>query len=480
MAKRSRAENKQIALTEARDIIVTREHLWPSVVPQSVILQRLNEYMDATVWTDPPICTSRTITVDKMNISSENVSFKASFEISMHVVALRICPKCKSALSRGRLPALALANGLFRGQLPDQFRDLTWVEEKPRVFHGNMCAHDLNVFVVLIGPEKFDPKRMRSLFRVRKQKRWDFLIWLKHHNHLYADIPLDSSLIDLYPVDGILPGLQQRVVEDHELDAQFVFNTETAGFSEHPASMIQASPSDVETHADLQDDLSMVEKMGVSDPESANVSGRQFTASALRNLIPDSAQSLEPNLVIHHGSSPVTDYHNPRLFPGLYPTLYPYGLGGFEDHSRVTPLSIERQAKYFLNLSDRAFRYHDAFIFCGKSNFDSVARSLTSVSSNVLRTLADRLEQECKVSSLTPEEQNAFKLLRQVNTMSTVSQVHSHPRYFAAHSPIFQVMYGDQAVDLSAHFPFVPPSRTRAIRLAHDPVAAAEFLRVLV
>ncbi|KAG1873153.1 hypothetical protein F4604DRAFT_776525 [Suillus subluteus] len=108
-----------------------------------------------------------------------------------------------------------LANGLFRGTLPDQFRDLTWVEEKicaiysitahvtrlfqssdpsqPKVFHGNTCAHDMNVMstvsvlprtpadingflsVVFIG---FDPNRMGTLFRVRKQKIWSFLICL--------------------------------------------------------------------------------------------------------------------------------------------------------------------------------------------------------------------------------------------------------------------------------------------------------------
>ncbi|KAG1894485.1 uncharacterized protein F5891DRAFT_897736, partial [Suillus fuscotomentosus] len=224
-----------------------------------------------------------------------------------------------------------------------------------------------------------------------------------------------------------------------------------------------------------------------------------------------------PDLVLHHGASPITDYNNPRLFPGLYPTLYPYGFGGFEDHSRVTALSIERHAKYLLNLSDRSFRYHDAFIFVilnilqrrcahlqthfavNKSNFDLVARSLTSVSENVLRNLADRLEQECKLSDLTPEEKSAFGLLRQVSTMSTRipgsqaskifvrNEIRNYFGYFglphifftfnpsAVHSPIFQVMYGDQTVDLSARFPCVPSGHSWAIRLAHDPVTAAEF-----
>ncbi|KAG1734452.1 uncharacterized protein EDB91DRAFT_1250974 [Suillus paluster] len=45
----------------------------------------------------------------------------------------------------------------------------------------------------------------------------------------------------------------------------------------------------------------------------------------------------------------------------------------------------------------------------------------------------------------------------------------------AAHSPIFQVMYGDHSVDLSECFPCMPAGRVCALRLAQDPVAAADF-----
>ncbi|KAG2135308.1 hypothetical protein DEU56DRAFT_871719 [Suillus clintonianus] len=166
-------------------------------------------------------------------------------------VSLKICPQCKCSLAQEKIPSLALANGLFRGSLPDQFHDLTWVEEKicaiysitahvtrlfqssdpsqPKVFHGNTCAHDTNVMstasvlprtpadingflsVVFIGPQPFDPKRMGMLFRVRKHKIWSFLVWLKSHNCLYADIELDLAVLDQYPADGSLPGLHERV-----------------------------------------------------------------------------------------------------------------------------------------------------------------------------------------------------------------------------------------------------------------------------
>jgi hypothetical protein len=65
------------------------------------------------------------------------------------------------------MPRFALANKLYRGRLPAEFRDLTWIEERvcaiysntavvtrlyqssdpsqPTVFHGNTCAHEMNV-----------------------------------------------------------------------------------------------------------------------------------------------------------------------------------------------------------------------------------------------------------------------------------------------------------------------------------------------
>ncbi|KAF8838829.1 hypothetical protein BDN67DRAFT_906681, partial [Paxillus ammoniavirescens] len=255
--------------------------------------------------------------------------------------------------------------------------------------------------------------------------------------------------------------------------------------------------------------------MGVSDPESAKISGRTFTAAALRNLV--SGSTNKPDLVIHRGSQAVGEYNNPDLFPGMYPTLFPFGLGGFEDKERLVPLSFAQQAQYYLDLNDRSFRYHHSFLFVvlnitqrraahlythftmRRSLFNRVAHKFVSLSSEVLQRLAMRLEEEKKYSELSTEERDAMSLLQQVNTIaaripgSEVSKIYmrngirSYFSYFglpqlfftfnpcAAHSPIFQVMYGDRTVDLSQRFPRLVSARERAIRLAHDPVAAADF-----
>jgi hypothetical protein len=137
---------------------------------------------------------------------------------------------------------------VYRGKLPDEFQDLTWVEEmvcaeyrnsahvtriygssdpsQPKVFHRNTCAHEMNVIstasilprtaadvndmltVVFVGPAKLDPTSLKPLFTIRKKKVWAFLLWLTAHNRLYIDIPLDRTILDSYPDDDLLPGME--------------------------------------------------------------------------------------------------------------------------------------------------------------------------------------------------------------------------------------------------------------------------------
>ncbi|KAG2343164.1 hypothetical protein BDR05DRAFT_832199, partial [Suillus weaverae] len=198
-----------------------------------------------------------------------------------------------------------------------------------------------------------------------------------------------------------------------------------------------------------------------------------------------------PGLVMHHVGHAIPDYKNLPLFPGMYPTLYPYGIGGFEDSQQPSALAFDCQAKCALNLCDMCFRQHDSYVFVvlnilqqrrthlqthftvQKDNFDLVAHSLTSVSPSILQSFADQLEHKCKLSTLTADKQNAFKLLHQVNTMSlhipgseaskifVRNEIRNYFGYFGlphifftfnpttAHSPIFQVMYGDKTIDIS-------------------------------
>ena len=74
------------------------------------------------------------------------------------------------------------------------------------ILHENTCAHEMNVIstasvlpwapcdingmlsVVFVGAGKLNAELLHKMFRVRKKKVQDFLYWLKHHNHWYANI----------------------------------------------------------------------------------------------------------------------------------------------------------------------------------------------------------------------------------------------------------------------------------------------------
>jgi hypothetical protein len=139
--------------------------------------------------------------IDGLMLDRGGVQFVPS---TGHAKGFNICSDCRSVMFKCKIPQLALANHLYHGSLPDQFADLTWVEEKvcavycitvhvtclfqssdptqPRVFHSNTCAHEMNTMstatvlhrtpsdvngflsVMFIGPKKFDLKRLGSLF----------------------------------------------------------------------------------------------------------------------------------------------------------------------------------------------------------------------------------------------------------------------------------------------------------------------------
>ncbi|KAF8521354.1 hypothetical protein JB92DRAFT_3278850 [Gautieria morchelliformis] len=230
-----------------------------------------------------------------------------------------LCLDCQSSLTHEKLPRFALKNDLYRGRLPEEFADLSWVEEmvcsiyrntahvthlynssdpcQPRVFHSNTCAHDMNVLsvadtlprspadlngmlsVVFVRRANLYLSKLGTLFHIRKAKAWSFLCWLSSNNKLYQNVTIDRSIMDLYPENGILLGLEDGIIHDSDTDPKHSFQQETTGLSEHPVENLSAPAPDSTDHWQP-----FVEKMGVSDPECDRIPDRKFTACALRNI----------------------------------------------------------------------------------------------------------------------------------------------------------------------------------------------------
>jgi hypothetical protein len=500
-----------------------------------------------------------------------------------HVAALQICHDCYAPLQRKKMPRHAWANHLYRGVLPDEFLDMTPVEfmacsiyrstvhvtrlygsasdeSAPRVLHGNTCAHELNtvstaealprttadlnnlVSVVFIGPGNLRMKDLRGLFRMRRSKIAKLLTWAKSHNVEYMHLPIDEAALNAIPEDGILPGLEDRVLHNDTPSVTVLHDLETAALAPHPVQDVVNSlkPTDISEaildvdslvpittgpsheHANDSTDHNtettetepfvFIEKIGVTDPEAVHVSGHTFFSSALRNI---TLNDNRPDLVIHRASAALNEYENPRLFPGLFLGLYPYGTGGFDDPRRVVAISMQKHAECLLDASSRIFRYHDHFMFVvvnilnrrlahlhtsftvSRERFAKVAAVIADTKPEALLNAAETMSTD---EALDPEKhKGALELIRNVNTVaarvpgSNAARIYARtgirsyfhcfgmPHLFftanpnVAHSPVFQVIFGDTTVDLTHMIPTMPSTSERARQLALDPVAAADF-----
>lgn len=245
--KIARRNHKLEGIAAAQQASAQYDCEWPSVVPYNVVLKCLDQYYEGSKWTEPPVCAvcgqyQRNIEIYDLShgehlnlgvlrlcdlfiiekcmiqcLSPEFNYLNSALDGTMldhcgivcdevHKAKLNNCGDCSTDLFKQKIPRFALANGLYWGELPDMFTDLTWVEEKicaiycttahvtclfqssdpsqPKVFHGNTCAHDMNIIstasvlprtpadvtgllsVIFVGLGKFNLKQLGTVFRV--------------------------------------------------------------------------------------------------------------------------------------------------------------------------------------------------------------------------------------------------------------------------------------------------------------------------
>jgi hypothetical protein len=265
---------------------------------------------------------------------------------------------------------------------------------------------------------------------VRKQVIQDLLLWLRQHNPLYANIEISDDNLSLYGKEGsdiALPGIANCVIVNQVDSADTVFDMETSGLESHPAAADGLRDSSAQNHV-------FIEHTGVYDADNTMMPTRHSLASGMRNL---KKPANMPDLVIPRGSEPVAEYNNPKLFPGMFPTLFPYGIGGFDDNTREIPVSFQKHVAYLLDLADRRFRYHRSFLFVAlniqqhrtahlhtwltvkKSRFAHIAPKLANVSADRLNHVANHIEKNGRIADLPPQDQDVMALMKEVTAVSS-------------------------------------------------------------
>ncbi|PPQ77992.1 hypothetical protein CVT26_015900 [Gymnopilus dilepis] len=389
-------------------------------------------------------------------------------------ITLLLCKQCNSCLHRDKIPPLALANSTYLGPVPNELQDLTVIEEAmiarcrakcwivqlnskedgtetatpdvQRGMKGHIIVYPQRpseiskllppslddivtpVCVLFVGSSPPTPQWLREKANplcVRREKVRNALAWLKSHNPLYHDVVINHPVLDNLEENGILPVHIEHILPAQSESTDFL--TARYDESDQPRPPVQDVSSQLAQ--DIQHDVAF-ENVVVTDVEG-HAPAHELRAAALRHVKRGGGY-----IQIPHDPTPVNEFFNPDLFPMIYPSLFPYGIGGFEDRTRSTAISMKRHVKHLFSLADRRFQEHYSFHFTAfnilqrraallhtslkvrKSNFDSLASDFASVSAETVHIVTERISHGDSVTANNEEERKVLNLMKQVNTVT--------------------------------------------------------------
>ena len=183
---------------------------------------------------------------------------------------------------------------------------------------------------------------------VRREKVRSALKWLKENNPLYVDIEINNDLLDSLDENHILPYHIEHIVPSNTVETLVSRYDEDVNFDmELVPPEISANNNEIPFQNVVITDI------------DGHVPPHELRAAALRHVKQGGGY-----IQILHDPTPVNEFCNPSLFPMIYPTLFPYGVGGFEDKTHCCiPISMKQHVKHLCSLADRRFQEHYSFMF---------------------------------------------------------------------------------------------------------------------
>jgi len=356
----------------------------------------------------------------------------------------RVCNSCRACLRRGKVPRLALANGLWLGSVPTELKSLSFVEKMLIARVRHTCAYvkvasgmrkmkaniiafesptpkvyamlpppredmDDVLAVLFTGPCKPTPEDFkRTPLLVRRNHVIRALEWLKLNHADYADIEISHHNMNEYSEDSPPVSIEYRVADSNKVpEGTSVFDvTEEDGTEEGECPYT--------VHGLTGEDLNAM------PPD-------MIKATALRHL--NSGGKL---LAVGHAGKPESMYNNPQLYPQMFPWLFPYGHGGIG----ASGLSDKAHKRHLLMYHDKRFQTdvdfpfiafsHEqmkasatqSFLLADQSRFDDISQRLMNADWTTMETLAKRMESGEYVKPSTPDEQRCFQIINDLDAVS--------------------------------------------------------------
>lgn len=495
------------------------------------------------------------------------------------------CRSCRSCISGNKftsIPFLSWSNGCWIGDVPTQLQDLTYAEELviarahttkcwfklsagplgQRAAHGNVCIHpheitqlaktlprpmsslyDEIVVIFVSGNQAATEDRFnkwviyfifsfhaspesRTPIIVRRRRILEALLWLKANNPLYQDIEISRENLDQYPEDGNVPYPVQEQAPNDTIKGQSA--TYTAHGADSTESMFAEASS---TEGEHQIPISAT---GSFDVEDTTTSLKLRKIQALKYL--KAGGSFVKSST---SDETLSTRHNPKVYGYLWPTLFPYGVGMFEDPARkekakdgisFKTIHLRTHVKHCLQLDDRRFQTHLSFPFVmhnilmvRESSYKSqlavrrrwwpkAMKAMSKFDSVALKAVEDALlakkarKDYTRYVGTSPEQQAVLEVLRYVDLVGdhiegsngevakmreeirAITRANGTPSIFFTlnpadtYNPLVSLKAGKN-IDVDALFSSPDSSFTsfdRARALAENPVAGAEFFKLMI
>ena len=278
-----------------------------------------------------------------------------------------ICISCKDKVRHKKMPKVALARGLWLGEVPNELQQLSFTEKLliGKVRH-NRCVvrvakgmhkmianavafeHPMQkIYTVLPPPIEEMDELLAFIFTgpcqpttddfhripllVRRNKVAKALEWLKLNHQDYADLEISYKNLESYPEDT------PPVVINYRHSAT---NKITEATSVH----------DMELEHGTEKGMCPFTVHTLTSEEYNTMNSETLKAMAAKHLDDDGKV-----LAIGHSKEPQSIWKNPKLYPQMFPWLFPYGLGGIGHERQRHKLSDAEHKRHLLLYHDKHF-----------------------------------------------------------------------------------------------------------------------------
>ena len=344
-------------------------------------------------------------------------------------------------------------------------------------------------------PTEKDYRRTPML--VRRNKVAAALEWLKLNHIDYVDLNISYENLAAYPENEppVIVNYTQTTGSNQDAESTAVNNLDEDGGMEKGDCPFIVHGLTGKT----------LEHLGKIRPY-------EITARAVEHF-----KSGGKVLGIGQSKEPETLYNNPKLYPQMFPWLFPYGLGGVRNIHGSMPVSEEKRKMQLLMYHDKRFQLEALFplvalnheqiknsttagyLLADKNKFNDIAERLMSVNESVLGNLIECMKKG-SVKPETDEEKKCFRLLSDLDAVNYKVQgsitskkymrneIWSLVSYLGAPSWFITFAPADVKHPLALYFAdtnqeFISEFRDRDKCLnliANNPVAGARFFNVMV